>query len=99
MLEPVRQYALEKLEYSGEVEDVKRAHAEYFLALAEEAEPELIGPWEAEWLERLDVELDNIRAALSWARAHEDAELGLRLAGALASFWLWGDSMTRSAGG
>ena len=48
LLEPVRQYALEKLEDSGETEAAKRAHAEHFVALAEEAEPELLGPREAE---------------------------------------------------
>jgi predicted ATPase/DNA-binding NarL/FixJ family response regulator len=88
-LDPIRQYALEKLEQSGEAENVGRAHAEYFLALAEEAEPQLIGPREAQWLERLEEERDNLRAALSWARAGGRAELGLRLAGALMSFWFW----------
>ena len=87
LLEPIRQYALEKLEESGKAEDVKRSHAEYFLALAEEAEPELIGPREAEWFDRLGAELGNIRAALSWSQARDEAELGLRLAGALMWFW------------
>ena len=89
LLEPIRQYALEKLEQSGEIEDVKRAHAEYFLALAEEAELQLIGPLEAEWLERLEGELDNLRAALSRARARGEADSSLRLAGTLMSFWFW----------
>jgi predicted ATPase/DNA-binding CsgD family transcriptional regulator len=89
LLDTIRQYAQEKLEQSGEIEDVKRAHAEYFLALAEEAEPELIGPREAEWFERLVEELDNFRAALSWAPVHGEAELSLRLAGVLGSFWFW----------
>ena len=87
LLEPIRQYALEKLEESGEAEDVTRAHAEHFLALAEEAEPNLVGPREAEWLERLGVELDNLRAALTWASERREAELGLKLAGALTWFW------------
>jgi predicted ATPase/DNA-binding SARP family transcriptional activator/DNA-binding CsgD family transcriptional regulator len=90
LLEPVRQYALDKLEQSGEAEDVKRSHAGYFLALAEEAEPLLSGSHEAEWFERLEEELDNIRAAHSWALAHGEAELSLRLAGALGGFWFWG---------
>jgi predicted ATPase/DNA-binding CsgD family transcriptional regulator len=89
MLEPVRQYALEKLAENGEVEATKRAHTEYFLALAEEAEPQLIGPQEVEWLERLEEELDNLRAALSWTSEQKEAELGLKLAGALMSFWFW----------
>jgi predicted ATPase/DNA-binding CsgD family transcriptional regulator len=90
LLEPVRQYALERLEQSGEAEAVKRSHARCFIALAEEAEPWLSGPREAEWFERLEVELDNIRVAHSWARAHGEAELSLRLAGALGGFWYWG---------
>jgi predicted ATPase/DNA-binding CsgD family transcriptional regulator len=89
LLDPIRQYALEKLEQSREVEDVKRAHAEYFVVLAEEVEPQLIGPREAEWFERLEEELDNFRAALSWASERGEAELSLRLAGALGSFWFW----------
>jgi predicted ATPase/DNA-binding CsgD family transcriptional regulator len=87
LIDPIRQYALEKLDESGEVEAVKRAHAEYFLALAEEAEPELIGPREAKAYGRLEEELDNVRAALSWASEHGDAGLGVRLAGSLMSFW------------
>jgi len=87
MLEPVRQYAQEKLEESGEAESAKRAHTGYFLALAEEAEPELFGPRDVEWLERLEEEHDNMRAALYWALEGAQAELGLRLAGALLPFW------------
>ena len=87
LLEPIRQYALEKLEESGEVEAAKRAHAEYFLDLAEEAEPELFGPRDVEGLDRLESEHDNMRAALSWALEREEAELGLRLGGALGMFW------------
>jgi non-specific serine/threonine protein kinase len=89
LLDPIRQYALEKLEQSGEFEDVKRAHAKYFLALAEEIEPQLIGSREAESFERLEEELDNFRAALSWASERGEIELSLRLAGALGSFWFW----------
>ena len=87
LLEPVRQYALEKLEESGEAEDAKRAYARYFLALAEEAEPELLGPRETEWYDRLEEEHDNIRAALSWSLEGANPELGLRLAGAIWWFW------------
>src|SRR5215216_5206437 len=88
LLEPVRQYAREKLEEGGEAEEVRRRHASFFLTLAEEAEPRLRGPEDMEWLERLEVEHDNMRAALSWAMEQEEAdELGLRLAGALWLFW------------
>jgi predicted ATPase len=88
MLETIHEFAREKLRESGEAEEIKRAHAEYFLALAEEAEPELKGPNQAEWLERLEAEHDNMRAALSWSFDGADPELGLRLAMALWWFWL-----------
>jgi non-specific serine/threonine protein kinase len=87
MLEPIRQYAHGKLEESGEAEAVRRRHAEYFLALAEEAEPELKGAHQEAWLKRLEREHDNLRAALSWALEQGYAELGLRIAGALGEFW------------
>jgi predicted ATPase/DNA-binding CsgD family transcriptional regulator len=87
LLEPLRQYAFQKLEESGQAEAVKRVHAGYFLALAEEAEPQLFGPRDVEWLERLEEEHDNMRATLSWALEEAQAELGLRLAGALWPFW------------
>src|SRR5215218_2178813 len=87
-LEPVRQYALEKLEESRNAESVRRRHAEYFLALAEEAEPELWGPEDKAWLERLEAEHDNLRAALSWTLERREAEPALRLAGALWRFWI-----------
>jgi predicted ATPase len=86
-LEPVRQYALEKLEHCGESEAAKRTHAEYFLALAEEAEPELFGPQEAEWFDRLEVEHDNFRAVLSWTIEQGETETALRLAAALWILW------------
>lgn len=91
MLEPVRQYAHEKLEQSGEAEEAHRRHAAFFLALAEGAEPELLGPHPVPGLERLAEEHDNFRAALSWALdapgAEDRVELGLRIAVALARFW------------
>ena len=86
LLEPVRQYAREKLRVSGEAEAVGRRHAEFFFALAEEAELELIRPRQAEWLDRLETEHDNLRAALSWALERE-VDLGPRMAGALCRFW------------
>jgi predicted ATPase/DNA-binding SARP family transcriptional activator/DNA-binding CsgD family transcriptional regulator len=87
MLETIREYAQEKLEESGEVETIKRAHAEYFLSLAEEAEPMLWGPDDAAWLDRLEREHDNMRAALSWSMEQDEVELALRLGGALRWFW------------
>jgi predicted ATPase/class 3 adenylate cyclase len=90
MLETIREFALEKFDESDDSEAIKRAHAEYFLSLAEEAEPRLWGPEDAAWLDRLEREHDNLRVALSWSIEHEEAELALRLAGALRWFWNMG---------
>jgi tetratricopeptide (TPR) repeat protein len=87
MLEPVRQYARERLMESGEAQAMERAHAEYFLALAEEAEPRLWESGDKAWFGRLEKEHDNMRAALSWTLEHEQAERALRLSGALRWFW------------
>jgi tetratricopeptide (TPR) repeat protein len=87
LLKPVRQYASDKLEENGETGAARRTHGQYFLALAEEAEPELLGPQEARWYERLEDEHDNIRAALSWSLEGTHPELGLRIAGAIWWFW------------
>src|SRR5215208_4314053 len=74
MLEPVRQYAREKLEESGEGEDILRRHAEFFLALSERAMSELWGRQQDEWRERLERENDNLRAAIGWALEKQQAE-------------------------
>jgi predicted ATPase/class 3 adenylate cyclase len=87
MLETIREYARERLEASGNAEKTRRLHAEYFLALAEQGESNLREPEEAAWLERLDAEHDNMRAALSWTLGSEETELGMRLAGTLWRFW------------
>ena len=87
MLEPIRQYAAEKLQESGEAQTVRDRHLSCFLALSEEAEPELRGARQGVWLERLETEHDNLRTALAWALERERTELGLRLAAALEWFW------------
>jgi predicted ATPase/DNA-binding SARP family transcriptional activator/DNA-binding CsgD family transcriptional regulator len=87
MLEPIRQYARERAEASGEADPARHRHAAWALELAKEAEPELRGARQEAWLKRLEREYDNLRAALSWALERGEAELGLRLSGALGEFW------------
>jgi predicted ATPase/DNA-binding SARP family transcriptional activator/DNA-binding CsgD family transcriptional regulator len=87
MLEPIRQYAREKLEESGEADEVKGRHAAFFLALAEEAEPELAGTRQRLWVEWLEGEHDNLREALSRVLERGETDLGLRFGGALWRFW------------
>jgi non-specific serine/threonine protein kinase len=86
MLETIRGYAAERLEESGEAQQLRRRHAQHFLALAEEAEPHLRDD-SAEWLDRLGREHDNMRAALDRLEASGESQLALRLAGALSRFW------------
>jgi hypothetical protein len=86
MFETIHEYARERLEASGEAEEIKRLHAEYFLTLAEGAEPELTGPDQLACLERLEAEHDNTRAALQWS-LEKEPETAFRLAGMLARFW------------
>lgn len=86
MLKIIRDYALERLKERGEAEAVRRAHAVYYLTLAQEAEPQLTGPTQLAWLDRLEREHNNLRVALGWALACAP-ELGLRLAGTLWRFW------------
>jgi predicted ATPase/class 3 adenylate cyclase len=93
MLETIHEFAREKLQESGEEEVLSREHALCFMRLAEEAEPFLTGPKQAEWLNMLAGEHDNLRCALKWVGGEaengdlEVAEIGLRIAGALWQFW------------
>ena len=87
MLEPVRQYARERLEESGEAEKIWWRHAAFFLKLAERGAPELTRSDQAAWLERLGREHDNLRAALSWLLQRGDAERAAHLGWDLKWFW------------
>jgi predicted ATPase/DNA-binding CsgD family transcriptional regulator len=90
LLETVREYAWERLSADEEVEAVRQAHAAYYLALAEEAEPHLYGAEQDLWQKRLEREQGNLRAALQWlveGQTAEKKEMALRLTSALARFW------------
>ena len=90
MLETAREFGLEQLAWRSELDVLRSRHARYFLALAEQAEPELWGPDAGVWLSRLEAEHDNMRAAMEWGLtlgAETGTTIALRLAGALAPFW------------
>jgi tetratricopeptide (TPR) repeat protein len=88
LLETTRQYAGEKLKENGEDAAVRERHQAFFVALAEEAEPQLVGSEQGMWLERLEQEHDNLRAALVWCgEAEDNVRTGIRLAKALVWFW------------
>ena len=88
MLETIHEYALERLEESREeAEALKRQHALFFTRLAQEAKTHLRGPGQATWMDILEAERDNIRAALLWAQEARQVDIALGLAGALSDFW------------
>jgi non-specific serine/threonine protein kinase len=87
LLETVRQYARDKLLESGEAADLRGRHRDWYLSLAEQSEPELRRRDQVAWLERLEAEHDNIRAALEWSLGGGEVEAGLRIAGAIQWFW------------
>jgi predicted ATPase/DNA-binding CsgD family transcriptional regulator len=100
MLETIREYGLEALAESQEMEAAQQAHTAYYLHLAEEAEAHLFGAEQVRWFDRLEREYDNLRAALSWAveqagseEAGQKGEIALRLAGALVRYWAVRGSM------
>jgi predicted ATPase/DNA-binding CsgD family transcriptional regulator len=98
MLETVREYGLECLAASGEIESTRHAHATYYLALVEQAEPALLDMRQSLWLRRLEHECDNLSAALHWLLECKAAEEALRLAGALRKFWLLRGSLSEGSG-
>jgi predicted ATPase/DNA-binding XRE family transcriptional regulator len=88
MLETIHRYARERLAARSETEPLRRSHAEHCVELANEAEVEVEGAGQVAWLRRLDLELDNVRAALRWTLEHDQVGMGLRLVTALAWYWL-----------
>jgi non-specific serine/threonine protein kinase len=103
LLETVRQYAREKFAQAeqNESEIFARRHRDWFLQFAEQAEPHILASEQLEWCERLERDLENFRAALTWSLAQTDrdnAERSLRLARALAWFWInrgyWNEAKT-----
>jgi len=88
MLETIREFGLERLAAHGEGHAARSAHATDILNLAEPSYEQIFAPGYERILARLDAEHDNVRAALAWAEAAGDAELGLRLAGAMTAFWV-----------
>jgi len=87
MLETIREYGLEQLELSSEVDEAHQRHAVHFLALSEQADTNRKGPDHKVWLDRVDQEHDNLRAALGWTLAH-DPPMALRLVANMAGLWL-----------
>jgi predicted ATPase/class 3 adenylate cyclase len=99
MLETIRDYAADQLTAFGETDALGSRHAQYFLGLAEEAEPHVLGTHPAEWLQRLEAEHGNIRTALDWLEGAGETQLALRLSGAIWEFWclrsLYGEGIQR----
>jgi tetratricopeptide (TPR) repeat protein len=88
MLEMLREFGSQALQASGEQEAFRRRHASFFLALAEQAEASLEGTRQVQWMDRMEQEHDNLRAALDWSQMAEGAQdICVRLAGALGLFW------------
>jgi predicted ATPase/DNA-binding CsgD family transcriptional regulator/transcriptional regulator with XRE-family HTH domain len=87
MLETIREYAQECLERQGEAEKVQLAHASYYAGFVEAAEPQLLTGAQLQWLQRLDQEYSNVRAALQWLVEHEEVEIAVRISTGLVTYW------------
>ncbi len=88
LLETLREYGLERLRECGELKTIQHAHADYYLHLAKQAEPYLAGPEEMPWLERLQHEHENLRAALEWLALQKEGDLLLQFCAALGEYWI-----------
>src|SRR5688572_2488703 len=86
-LEPIRQYARDKLNETGESNLIQDRHLNYYLRVADDAEPYLFGAGQQDWKNRLELDHDNLRVALAWSLESNQIEAGLKMAGALAWFW------------
>lgn len=87
MFETIREYGQKYLRASGDAEKIQKRHTEFFLGLAEQAEPNLLGKEQMIWFNRLEQDHNNLRAALDWSISHEEVEKSLRLSSALGLFW------------
>ena len=87
MLQTIRDFAMERLEESGEAHAIRGRHLAAFVALAQQAQPHLFGPRRKEWLDRLEEDHDNFRAALDWAVASKDARSAMELSAGMWRFW------------
>lgn len=87
ILETIREYAAEQLAARAEADTIGHLHAQYYLALAQAADPQLTGAEQKAWLDRLERDHDNLRAALEWSLAHENVEMAAQLGVALKRFW------------
>ena len=98
MLDTIREYALEQCVENGEVDMLRRRHAEFFLELAEKAKPNLLGSQRLVWVNLLEHDYENLTAALRWAIDYQEAEVALRLGSALGKFWYTFDPIYWSEG-
>ena len=96
MLETIREYGLELLDASTEAALVRRGHAQFFGELAEAAAEPLQGAGQQQWLDALDREMANVRAAIRWAIETREVEPGLRLVIALKTFWVFRNHLTEA---
>ncbi|MBI1743232.1 tetratricopeptide repeat protein [Candidatus Acetothermia bacterium] len=87
LLQTIRQYSLGKLLEAGEADVLRNRHRDWFLSLAEKAEPQLRGTDQQRWLNLLEKEHENLRAALGWSKSTESYDQGIKLAGALWFYW------------
>lgn len=89
MLDTIREFAEEQLLLAGETDSVHQRHAEFYVRLAQRAEPELLGTQQIQWYQRLELEQENLRKALRWLLERAQAEDALKLAGSIWLFWRW----------